>query len=395
MSAPLNSLGNVQACLAHLVAWHQHHHPAQAKIWSELVTLREKLTYPVWQIAVLGQVSRGKSALINALLGQPQFPTGPTHGITLWPHSVRWQPQFQGQTFAVDLTDTPGLDELGGEQRSAMAWDVAKQADLVLFVTAGPLNPVEIAALKMLQELQVSLVLVANKQDLYLAWSKADLDLQLKEAGLGELMTLEQMVLISAAPASESGPDVLLPTLEPLTTLLATWLTETAPHARAQHILKQTLQIEHTLGTALLEQSPSTQAIAWFISLTTLAIVLCPWGLGEMILALGSSFGWVRWLCRFYGIPLTPPASGLAWQIILISAFGIGLLSQNNWAGLLGESGGSLTSWIAGTSTQIMAWAWSLSRLRQIIRTHLQQGYSGGNQGPGQLLQELEMLQNS
>lgn len=394
MSADRDYLGKVEACLEHLVAWHQHHHSAQAQIWGELAALQKKIAYPVWQIAVLGQVSRGKSALINALLGQPQFPTGPTHGITLWPHSVRWHPQFQGQTFAVDLTDTPGLDELEGEERATMAWDVAKQADLVLFVTAGPLNPVEMAALKKLQELGMPVVLVANKQDLYLAWSKADLDLQLHKAGLGGLISLDQIVFISAAPVPETGRDVLAPTIEPLTTLLATWLTETAPKSRAQQVLKQTLIIENTLGTALLDQVPATQTTAWLISLTALGIAICPWGLGDMLLGLGSSFGLVRWLCRFYGLPLTPPASGQAWQMILLSTLAIGGLGQNSWAGLLGEAGGSFTIWLTGTSTQIMAWAWGFSRLQQIIRTHLRQGYRGGNQGPGPLLQELEILKN-
>ncbi|MDS3860923.1 Era-like GTP-binding protein [Thermosynechococcaceae cyanobacterium BACA0444] len=394
MTAPLDGLAKVQACLQHLIAWHRHHHPDQEQIWGELVPLQEKLTYPVWQIAVLGQVSRGKSALINALLGQPQFPTGPTHGITLWPHSVRWQLELGGQTLAIDLTDTPGLDELAGEQRAAMAWEVAQQADLVLFVTAGPLNPVEINALKKLQELQVSLLFVANKQDLYLAWSKVDIDLQLQQAGLGQLITLEQILLVSAAPVAETGRELLPPNIQPLSTALTTWLTATAPKSRAQQVLRQTLSIEQHLGTALLEQPQPPLTSLWFMPLAGLGLVVCPWGLGDMVLGLGSSFGLLRWFCRFYGLPLTPPASGQAWQIILISTLGIGLLGQDSWAALLGEAEGNLTVWIAGIGTQIMAWAWGLSRLRQIIRTHVQQGYSGGSQGPGVLLKALETILN-
>ncbi|AFY59644.1 Era-like GTP-binding protein [Synechococcus sp. PCC 6312] len=394
MTEPLDCSARVQACLQHLIAWHQHHHPAQEIIWSELVALEEKLAYPVWQIAVLGQVSRGKSALINALLGQPQFPTGPTHGITLWPHSVRWQVELAGQTYAIDLTDTPGLDEFAGEQRAAMAWEVAQQADLVLFVTAGPLNPVEINALKKLQELQVSLLFVANKQDLYLAWSKVDIDLQLQQAGLAQFITLDQVLLVSAAPVAETGRELLTPNIQPLSLALTTWLTETAPKSRAQQVLQQTLSIEQHLGTTLLDQPQPTLRTVWFIPLAGLGMVLLPWGLGDMVLGLGSSFGLARWLCRFYGIPLTPPASGQAWQIILISTLGIGLLGQSGWAWMLGELSWGVSVWVGGIASQVGVWAWGLSRLQQIIRTHVQQGYHGGSQGPGVLLKELEAIQN-
>ncbi len=382
-TAPISpeSLDQVQAHLAHLIAWHQQHHPDLANIWGELIPLQEKLVNPLWQVAVLGQVSRGKSALINALIGQPQFPTGPLHGVTLWPHSVRWQPVLAGEVVALDLTDTPGLDESGGEQRAAMAWEVAQQADLVLFVTAGPLNPVELAALKRLAALKVTVFLVANKQDLYLAWTQADIQAQLAQAGLGYWIAPEQILQVSAAPVADPGLEFTAPMITPLLTALTTWLEKTARQSRYEQIQQQILVIEKALGTALLEQPQPSWRSLWFFPLAGVGILLCPWSLVDLLMGLGSSFALVRMQCRTFGIPLTPPASHQAWRVICLTSLGIGLLGQDSWAWLLGESGWSYSAWFTGNLSQLGLWAWGLSRLGQITRTHIQNGYVLGSWG--------------
>ncbi|MBE9225819.1 dynamin family protein, partial [Phormidium sp. LEGE 05292] len=50
----------------------------------------EKLDQGVICIAAFGLVSRGKSAVLNALIGQKILQTGPLHGVTQYPRSVRW-----------------------------------------------------------------------------------------------------------------------------------------------------------------------------------------------------------------------------------------------------------------------------------------------------------------
>jgi len=59
----------------------------------------------VIRIAAFGLVSRGKSAVLNALLGQKILQTGPLNGVTQWPRSVRWVANEKGKV-QVELIDT-------------------------------------------------------------------------------------------------------------------------------------------------------------------------------------------------------------------------------------------------------------------------------------------------
>ena len=59
------------------------------------------------KITAFGLVSRGKSAVLNALIGEKILETGPVHGVTQWPKSLRWTPN--SGKIQVELTDTPGL----------------------------------------------------------------------------------------------------------------------------------------------------------------------------------------------------------------------------------------------------------------------------------------------
>ncbi|MEL6937187.1 MAG: dynamin family protein, partial [Cyanobacteria bacterium J06607_17] len=56
-----------------------------------LLGLQKKLEQGTLHLAVFGMVGRGKSSLLNALIGQPLFVTGPLHGVTQDVTSVDWQ----------------------------------------------------------------------------------------------------------------------------------------------------------------------------------------------------------------------------------------------------------------------------------------------------------------
>jgi hypothetical protein len=143
----------------------------------------DKLDRQVVQIAVFGMVGRGKSSLLNALLGQPIFETGAIHGVTINVQSANWEMtqeaiagsqqkltrlSLQGSgNSQIELIDTPGIDEVDGESRERMARQLAKQADLILFVVAGDITKVEFEALSELRKASKPMLLVFNKIDQY------------------------------------------------------------------------------------------------------------------------------------------------------------------------------------------------------------------------------------
>lgn len=131
-----------------------------------LSTLRKRLTARLFSIAVFGLVNRGKSAVLNALTGEERLKVGPLNGVTQQPQSLLWQPE-PGIPWRVRLVDTPGLNEVEGEAREQLAWDVARSADLIVFVIATDLTQLEYQALSELRTLYKPILLVLNKCDLY------------------------------------------------------------------------------------------------------------------------------------------------------------------------------------------------------------------------------------
>ena len=65
------------------------------------------------------------------------------------------------------LIDTPGIDELDGEAREALATEVARRADILIMVCEGDLTRREFAALRTLAARQRPVLLVLNKADRY------------------------------------------------------------------------------------------------------------------------------------------------------------------------------------------------------------------------------------
>ena len=156
----------------------------QAGLESEidhLTAMLDKLEQSAVQIAAFGMVGRGKSSVLNALLGQEAFKAGPLHGVTSTVGSANWELTQETlgnsdqnvQRIAlpgagncqIQLIDTPGIDEVDGETREALARQIAKQVDLILFIIAGDLTKVEYNALSQLREVGKPILLVFNKID--------------------------------------------------------------------------------------------------------------------------------------------------------------------------------------------------------------------------------------
>ncbi|PVV15596.1 MAG: hypothetical protein B6D72_02035, partial [gamma proteobacterium symbiont of Ctena orbiculata] len=97
--------------------------------FTQVEAMLDKLEHGHLHIAVFGRVSVGKSALLNALLGEVRFAVSALHGETRHSEMASWQEVEAGGVY---LIDTPGINEVSGEERERMAEDVAGRADLVL-----------------------------------------------------------------------------------------------------------------------------------------------------------------------------------------------------------------------------------------------------------------------
>ncbi|MDZ4658103.1 MAG: GTP-binding protein [Bythopirellula sp.] len=142
-----------------------------ARDLNELENMAEKLESGRVEIVVFGEISTGKSALINALVGDEIAQVNVQGG---WTKDV-WHVPWEGIGYCVPgladsqvvLVDTPGLNEVDGAERAEMARSAAARADLVLFVTDSDLNETEYSSLVELAASHKPILLVLNKSDLY------------------------------------------------------------------------------------------------------------------------------------------------------------------------------------------------------------------------------------
>ncbi|MBD0342368.1 MAG: DUF697 domain-containing protein, partial [Microcoleus sp. Co-bin12] len=340
-------------------------------------------------------VSRGKSAVLNALLGQKILQTGPLNGVTQWPRSVRWSvplsflesdespqpPQGKrGQGgVQVELIDTPGLDEVGGEVRGEMAKQVTRQADLILFVVAGDITRTEYQALCELQTAQKPLILVFNKIDLYPELDRKAIYQSLQALGNSEQLAAAavtdetdpknlsdrpnnsshkstakspakiakslEIVMVAAEPAPvqvrvewpdgrvshewESPPAQI----EELKHKILTILNREGRSLLALNALVEARDAEANIARQVLKlrQTEAEDLIWQFAKYKALAVGLNPVAFLDVMGATVADLALIRSLSRLYGLPMTGYEAGKLWQTIFSSAGGV----------LLGELGSS------------------------------------------------------
>ncbi len=170
----------------------------------QLRDLSKKLDENTIEIAAFGMVSRGKSSVLNALLGRDVFEVGATHGTTVNRSAQRWE-QDDGQRSGLGrarliLVDTPGIDEVGGEVRETLAREVARQADLILFIVSGDMQRREVLALSELRTHQKPIILVFNQIDRYPEADREQIHAKLEDERVRGLIHPEDIVLTAARP---------------------------------------------------------------------------------------------------------------------------------------------------------------------------------------------------
>jgi hypothetical protein len=327
----------------------------------ELETLNatlNKLDSNVIVIAAFGLVSRGKSAVLNALLGQKVLQTGPLNGVTQYPRSIRWTPSDKVQ---IELIDTPGLDEIDGEIRAQMARDIAQQADLILFVVSGDITRTEYQGLLELRKAQKPLILVFNKIDLYPDTDRNQVYRNLQQLGAGNPLTQplqpDEIVMVAAEPAPVEVrvefPDGKVsnewetppPQIDELRQIILNILNREGRSLLALNALIQARNAEEAIAQKTIElRSKQAEDLIWqYTKYKALAVGLNPIAFLDILGGTVADLALIRSLAKLYNLPMTGYEASKILKTILLSCGGL----------LLGELGSSLLLGIGKSATAI------------------------------------------
>jgi GTP-binding protein EngB required for normal cell division len=129
----------------------------------ELQELARRRELEIIHLALFGNISSGKSSLINALLPGASVATNVIGGTTTTIQHYHWQRESGDE---VVLVDVPGLNQVDREYDRAVM-DEAQRAHVVIFVCDGDLTRDEYLSLQPLLELKKPLIVAFNKLDRY------------------------------------------------------------------------------------------------------------------------------------------------------------------------------------------------------------------------------------
>ncbi|NJP10160.1 MAG: DUF697 domain-containing protein [Leptolyngbyaceae cyanobacterium RU_5_1] len=418
----------------------------------QLSVALNKLENNIARVAVFGLVSRGKSAVLNALLGQKVLPTGPLNGVTRSPQSIVWKPDEEdtgtrghgdtGSHFSaspplrvsvssgttssnnlqIELIDTPGLDEIDGQARAEMAQAIARQSDLILFVVAGDITRTEYEALCNVRQAQKPLLLVFNKIDLYPDQTRQEIyqslqRLAAKSAGsepLQRLLSANEIVLVAAEPApmqvrvEHPGDRVTYEWESPpvqigeLKHKMLDILSREGRTLMALNALVQVRNAETRLASKLLElHNSEAEALIWkFVRYKAIAVALNPIAILDLVGGAVADLAMIRALSELYGLPITRHEAGKLWKTVMLSSGSLVLTEIGSGIMLgLGKSAAAVGSGIDSSSSLAVYAGAAIAQstlagfgsysVGRAVQVYLEQGCSWGPQGANTVIQDI------
>lgn len=414
---------------------------------NHLHSVLHKLEHQVIHIAVFGMVGRGKSSLLNALVGQAIFQTGPLHGVTRQAESILWKPdevenlkaevpdasdqspgqlpgQSPGQTILrasltgmnnsrVELIDTPGIDEVGGEQRQAIAQKIARQADLILFVIAGDLTQLEHTALSELHQAGKPILLVFNKTDQYSPSDREQIMTTIREDRLAGLVPAENMLTAAAAPLVTQAVRQTDGTLK---------TSRSRGVADVSHLKLKILEILQREGKALVALNTllyadeiNEQVVAqklklrdraaddtiWKTVMTkAVAVALNPITVIDLLSGAVIDVALIIALARVYGLEMTQHGAAQLLQKIavamggltaseLVISFGLSGLKSLLAAASIPTGGLAATPYVSVALTQAAVSGVSTYAIAQVTKTYLANGATWGDDSPKAVVADI------
>jgi len=360
----------------------------------------DKLEHGHLHLAVFGRVSTGKSSLLNALIGEEAFSVSPLHGETRHASMQPWREVEAGGVF---LIDTPGLDEAGGEDREAMAREVASRSDLVIFVLDSDITDTELHALRALLAQGRPVLVALNKSDLFTSDEKAALLESIRDKTHG-MVEPAHILAVAAQPrpqvvveVDESGnetecerqrePDVGTLRLRLWDILDAEGKTLAALNASlfaadlSDQVGRRILAARREIGEKLVRTYCVGKGIA---------VAFNPVPVADLFAAAFIDVGMVVHLSRVYDLPLSQKEAGSLVKVIVAES---AALMGTVWA--LHFVSSALKVGTAGLSTIVTAGAqgaiayYSTYVVGQVASKYLGEGKSWGEGGPKHVVKQI------
>jgi len=360
----------------------------------------DKIEHGHLHLSVFGRVSTGKSSLLNALIGEERFSVSPIHGETRHSSMQAWNEVDTGGVF---LIDTPGLDEAGGEDREALAKEVAGRSDLVVFVLDGDLTETELEALKAVLAQGRPVIVALNKSDLYTS-GEIEALLSSVRAKTQGLVEPDHVIVAAAQPRAQAvvevdvsgtettterlrDPDVAALRLKLWDILEAEGKTLAALNASlfaadlSDQVGRRILAARKEIGDKLVRTYCVGKGIA---------VALNPVPVADLFAAAFIDVGMVVHLSRVYDLPLSRKEAGSIVRVIIAES---AALMTTVWALHLVSS--ALKVGTLGLSTILTAGAqgaiayYSTYLVGEAAGKYLADGKSWGDGGPKKVVKEI------
>ena len=367
--------------------------------YRQLQRLLDKLERGNVHVAVFGRVSVGKSALLNALAGREVFETSVLHGHTKHSAETLWQSFDSGGVF---LLDTPGIDEVNGAERAQIADEVARQADVILFVIDGDMTDIEHQALRSLYQPTQPIVLVLNKADQYDDRQVAALLGNLRQQ-LRDILPAEHIVAAAAMPektlafiemSDGSEQEQWIggePQVDALRNLLWQLLQEKGQSYAALNASVFAGRMSEKVGAEIVaaRKEVAERIIRHYALFKAVGVAVNPLPAVDL-LALAADSGMVLHLSKVYGIELTRHEAGklirtiaLQTGLLMGTVYGVQVLSSV----LKGLTGGLSTVLTAGAQAGVAFYGSYV--IGKAAQQYFAQGASWGSSGAKAVIEQI------
>ncbi len=249
------------------------------------------------------------------------------------------------------MVDTPGIDEVGGEVREALARDVARHGDLLLFVVSGDMQRTEIEALTELREAQKPIILVFNQIDRYPEVDRDQIYAKIKDERVKDLIRPDDVVMTAARPDAykvkiqlpDGSSQIQWERPAPLIEPLKVRILDVLEREGKALVALNTLLIAGDLHAEIIERKvrirdDAANRLIWnFAMATGAAVALNPIPVVDIAGGLAIDVGMIVALSKVYGIPLTrrTAASLVRDMMLALGAMGaVGVVGRLIYSGI-------------------------------------------------------------